>query len=336
MAAAAEGVISVSYRPLTTMDELHVLLLAAVSVQTADLPFLEQVFSLPSNVVATELAVLEAYGLTEKADGKWMATRRGQQIAAVRAALQNRGEAEVRATARQWRLGPGEFAVDEMIRDKKEIDALARDYGITDERWAETFLGQRRQVAESFETFVIEWPLPRPENSNAGDFGEDALFNNLRLAESDVALQRLKMLLATRIDEVLGRSRDVGAAKGVRTGVDTGVAVSAAMVHKGQDVMKRFDDASRTQRMANKRICKMQVACESLLVRQWLSTAFDSLLRAFDAEPAAFLFKSTVPYVEPAAPETPSATVVQAPPVTPKTKQEKEGVLRLLFRWLFQ
>lgn len=80
MSTSGEGIISVSYRPLATMDELHVLLLAAISVQTNDVPLLEKVFSLPSNVVLKELAILEAYGLAQKAGDKWKPTDRGQRL----------------------------------------------------------------------------------------------------------------------------------------------------------------------------------------------------------------------------------------------------------------
>ena len=120
MATAAEGVVSVSYRPLATMDELHVLLLAAVSVQTNDACSLEQLFSLPSNVVVKELAILEAYGLAQKVGDKWMATSRGQRLDRVEHFSTTVAKPMYETSGRQWLLGPGEFSVDEMIRDKEK------------------------------------------------------------------------------------------------------------------------------------------------------------------------------------------------------------------------
>ncbi len=158
MATVANGAVSVSYRPLTTMDELHVLLLAAVTVETTDLPLLEQVFSLPANVIAKELAILEAYGLVQKVEGKWLATSRGRQISAVWTTFDRRKSTEVGAIGRQWLLGPGESTVDEMIRDKNEIDALARGFGVAEAGSAENFLRDRRRAAERFDWFVLGWP----------------------------------------------------------------------------------------------------------------------------------------------------------------------------------
>lgn len=83
MSTVADGTVTVSYRPLTTMDDLHVLLLAAVARHAGGVSLLEQVFSLPPNVLVKEMAVLESYGLVERLGDEWTATKRGQRIAAV-------------------------------------------------------------------------------------------------------------------------------------------------------------------------------------------------------------------------------------------------------------
>ena len=59
-----------------------------------------------------------------------------------------------------------------------------------------------------------------------------------------------------------------------------------------------------------------------------------SLMDAFNTEPAAFVFRSTVPFVQPEILKKPTARCAEAPPAA-KPKQEEEGVLRSLFRWLF-
>ena len=69
------------------MDELHILLLAALSAQANDSSLLGQVFSLPNNVVVKELAALKTYGLAQEADDAWLLQVGGQQLTAVWNAL---------------------------------------------------------------------------------------------------------------------------------------------------------------------------------------------------------------------------------------------------------
>jgi hypothetical protein len=335
MASAVEGIVFVSYRPLATMDELHLLLLAAVSVQTNDVSLLEQVFSLPSNVLVKELAILEAYGLAQKACDKWTATARGQRLTTVWNSFQNRGEAEVRTSGRQWLLGPGEFAVDEMIRDKNESEALACGFRVADAGSAVKFLDERRGAAEGFEAFVLEWPSRAHEDTKYGIFAEAIVFDSLSLAETDEALARLEELLATHIGEVVDRFKEKEVA-GVHAN-DAGKAeVAAASIRKnGQDVMKKFKDARRTQRRQNQHFLKVKMTCEALLAGQWLAANVSSFVDAFNTEPAAFVFRSTVPYVEPVATNKSTVSFAPSPASTAKPKQEEEGILRSLFRWLF-
>ena len=335
MATADEGIISVSYRPLATMDELHVLLLAAVSVQTNDVSLLEQVFSLPSNVVVKELTVLEAYGLAQKVGDKWMATSRGQTLTAVWNIFQKRSEADLQTSGRQWLLGPGEFAVDEMIRDKDEIETLARGFEVADAGSAVKFLEERRRAVEEFEAFVLDWPSRAQEDTKHSIFAEAIVFDNLKLAESAEALTRIEELLATQIGEVVDRFKETEVA-GVQDNGDGNAKDTAASIRKnGQGVMKKFEDARQTQRRQNKHLAKVKITCEALLAGQWLSANVGSLVDAFNTEPAAFIFRSTVPFVQPEAPKMPTAPHAPSPPPPPKPKQEEEGVLRSLFRWLF-
>lgn len=333
MATAADGVISVSYRPLTTMDELHALLLAAVSVESADPLLLEQAFSLPGNVVSKELTVLEAYGLVQKAGGKWTATSRGRQVTAVRTTFRNRGEAEVRATGRQWLLGPGEFSVDEMVRDKDEIETLARSFGVADSGSAVKFLDDRRKAAQGFEAFVLGWPSRVRGDSKHGTFGEAWVLENLKLAETDEALARYEELLATRVGVVVEQSTATEAVR-VLTNGDGKAEVAASVRKRGQDVMKQFEDARRGQRRQNQHLAQVKMTCEALLAGQWLAANVASLGAAFNTEPAAFVFRSTVPLAAPDVPKPPTAARPPSPQPTAKPKQE-EGIMRSLFRWLF-
>ncbi len=335
MATAVEGIISVSYRPLATMDELHILLLAAVSVQTNDLSLLEQVFSLPRNVVVKELAVLEAYGLAQKVGVHWSATRRGLQLAAVWNTFHKQVEIDVQTSGRQWLLGPGEFVVNEMIRDKDEIEALAHSYGTADSGSAVKFLEERRRAAEEFEAFVAAWPSLAQSDTEHGEFDETLVFSNLKLAETDETLARLEELLITHISEVVDRRNNPDMAAGRANGDGKVEDAAATIRQRGNDVMKKFDNERRSQRRLNQNLAKVKMTCEAILAGQWLSANLGSLMDAFNTEPAAFVFRSTVPFMQPEAPKKPTAKRAPNPTPTTQPKQEEEGVLRSLFRWLF-
>ena len=335
MAPTAEGIITVSYRPLATMDKLHILLLAAVSVQTVDVTLLGQVFSLPSNVITKELAVLQTYGLALKVGENWTATERGQRLVTVWNTFQQRDEADMRASGRKWLLGPGEFSVDEMIRDKDEIEALARGFGVADSSSAVKYLDERRRAAERLETFIREWPPREPGTSKHGVFTEALVFDHVKLAETDEALTRLEELLASHIGAVVDRHMEVKNAE-VQANRNRKTQVAVASLRKdGEEIMKKFERERKTQRWQNQHLARVKMICEVQLAGQWLSTGIGSLMDAFDTEPAAFVFRSTVPFVQKKVPKKPPAPRVSSPPPTAKPQQEEEGVLRSLFRWLF-
>ena len=337
MTTAADSVVLVSYRPLATMDELHLLLLAAVSGQGAGVSLLEKVFSLPEKVVVRELGVLEQYGLAQKSDNTWMATSRGGRLIAVWNSLQCQTEVKVQANAGSWLLGPGEFAPDQMIRDQDEIEALARHLGVADAGLAVSFLNERRRVADRFESFVLEWSSQVLGGESQGVFGETLLFDNLPLAETEQALTRLEELLARRIGEVVDRFKETEVADVHANGNGKTEDAAASMRKNGQDVMKKFVDAQRTQHRQNQRLAKLKMTCEAFLAGHWLLTNVGALRETFKTEPAAFVFNSTVPLVEPEPPKKKIPPVRHLPsPATPKLpKHEEEGLLRSVFRWLF-
>lgn len=332
MPSVANGTVCVSYRPLTTMDELHVLLLAAVAMQNTDLVPLEQVFSLPANVIAKEMAVLEVYGLTEKVNGTWAATSRGRRITAVWTSFNKCGATEVAATGRQWLLGPGEFTVDEMIRDKSEINDLARGFGITDAESAVKYLEDRRRAAERFDSFLVDWARTRSDTKH-GVFAETAVFDAVKVAETDEALSRLEELFAANVGEVVARCT---AAQATEDHPDRdGKADAAESLRKsGQDVLKRFEEARRSQRKVNQKLAQAKATCEAWLAGAWLTANVGSLRDVFDAEPAAFVFRSTVPFAATEAPRRPAVAPPPSSQPAAEPKQE-EGILRSLFRWLF-
>ncbi len=327
-----DGVVSVYYRPLNTMDELHVLLLAAIDFQNSDPLPLEQVFSMPANVIAKEMSVLGAYGLAQTVDDSWLLTERGRQIIAVWTLFDKRGNIEVAATRRQWLLGPGEFTVDEMIRDMNEVHDLARGFGINDSAAAAKYLADRRKTAEQFASFLTDWPSTRID-PKSGESAEASVFDAVKLAETDEALSRVEELLAASVGEVVGRCPTAKASDG-QAGSDGNVDAAESLRRSGQDRLKKFEEVRRNQRKANQRLAKTKAICEALLARDWLTTNLGSLQDAFDAEPAAFIFKSSVPH---AATEVPMRNRSSTPPSPQPAMEPKqqESVLRTLFRWLF-
>jgi hypothetical protein len=334
MAIAADGVVTVAYRPLTTMDELHALLLAAVTAESADPLLLAQVFSLPANVVSKELAVLEGYGLAYNAGGRWTATSRGRQVIAIRAIFCERGEVEVRATGQQWLLGPGDFSVDEMVRDMGEIETLARSFGVGAPGSAIKFLDERRKSSQGFEALLLGWPSRIREDPKHGMFGEALVSEHLKLAETDAALERLEELLATHIGEVVEQIATSEADR-VRVNADAKAGNDHSVRSNAHDVMKKFEEARWRQRRQNQHLAQVKMTCEALLAGRWLAVNVASVGAAFNSEPGAFVFRSTVPLAEPEVPQALVTTRLPSPPPSPKPKQEEDGGVRALFRWLF-
>jgi hypothetical protein len=276
-------------------------------------------------------AVLEVYGLAEKVNGTWAATSRGQRITAVWTSFNRRGATEVATTARQWLLGPGEFTVDEMIRDRSEINDLARGFGITDAGSAMKYLEDRRRAADRFESFLVDWPRTRSDTKR-GLFAEAIVFDAVSVAETDEALSRLEELFAANVGDVVGRCTPAQAAEG-RPDRDGKADAAESLRKSGQDVLKRFEEARRNQRKVNHKLAQAKATCEAWLARAWLTANVGSLRDVFDAEPAAFVFRSTVPL---AATEAPRRPAVAAPRSSQAAEpKQEEGVLRSLFRWLF-
>src|SRR5207237_1338384 len=214
----------------------------------------------------------------------------------------------------QWLLGPGDFSIDEMIRDKEEIDALACASGVADAGSAVKFLDDRRKAAEGFEAFARCWPHTRSDRGH-GVFAESLVFDAVKLAETDESLTRLGELLVTAVGEVVGRCTPAKVASGDPT--DEAKAEAAESLRKsGQDVLTEFEEARRTQRKVNRRLAKTKATCEAWLAGQWLSANVGSLREVFGAEPSAFVFRSTVPRVEPETPKKPTTPRAPSPPPT--------------------
>ena len=237
-----------------------------------------------------------------------------------------------------------------------EVEALARGVGIADSGSALKFLKERRRIAERFEKFLHGWPPRTRIASKHGVFAEVLVFENLKLAETDEALARLEELLATHIGEVVDRCTpmEVAAVKG-----DGKPNAASSLRMDGQDVLKKFEEARRTQRNLNHHHATVKATCQAWLAGQWLLANVRSLRGAFNAEPAAFKFRSTVPLAETKVSQMSTKPQPQcslpasslsllsdwaeysdiprppSPPPAVRQKQGEESVVRSLFRWLF-
>lgn len=330
MPAAAEGVVAIDYRPLATMDELQLLLLVAVAAGPGNEPQLAGIFSLPESVIAEELGRLAAYGLATKHRRSWRPTDRGERVTAVWNALACSSTHEIVTDDRQWRLGPGEFTVEEIVRDRAEIDAYAKDFAIPGADAAAEFLAERRRRAAKFESFVAQWPVSAAAAEERGEFAHTTLFENLKSAESEEALATAERLLATHVDKV------VSGVERLRTrGGTDGREDPAGARRRGKELSEAFKRERRAQHRTNRRTAQTTMICEAILARRWLVKAYPSLTEAFDAEPAAFVLKSTVPLAA-ARTEKPQGEPRSRPraAATPP-QQEEEGMLSSLFRWWF-
>lgn len=222
---------------------------------------------------------------------------------------------------------------------------MAGGFGIPDARAAVMFLEERRRAAEEFEAFVLAWPSRAQEEARRGVFAEALMLDSLRIAGTDAALTRMKELLATHIAEVVDRCAEAGNLPGQTNGDERGEDASATLRRKGQEALNKFESARRERRRQNKHLARAKATCEALLAGQWLSANLGPLADAFDTEPAAFAFRSTVPFALPEAPlkvavpalqqESPRSPTSPPPYHPAHPVQEEEGVLRSLFRWLF-
>lgn len=271
MATFDEGIVTVTHRPIMTMDPLHVLLLASVIGQRSETPFIAQVFSLPSEVVEKELIFLETYGLTRKSGDCWSATDQGEKLISIWSYLQYRGETVLQTNCRKWLLGPGEFVADEMIRDRDEIETVARRFGLNRTDAAVRFLEDRRDVASRFDELVLAWPSKTKDQKKFGLFTEFLVFQNIGLAETHEALRRLEELFEAQIYEVIRRAREMAPAKGNADGDGSPVLDPATLERRGQEERKKFLDERRIQRKRNSELTERRIACEALLAGQWLS-----------------------------------------------------------------
>lgn len=338
MPRAADGVVTVSYRPLATMDELHILLLAAVASQVTDTASLEPVFSLPATVITKELNALDAYGLARRVEGSWMATDRGQHIAEVWEAFNRRTFLEIPSTTHSWRLGPGDFSIAEMIRDAAEINRIADGYNVSDADAAIKFLDDRRNAADTFAALVRNWQSARTDIKH-GAFAEFLAFDCVRVAETDDALNRLGDLLAAAVDETARQQATKTSSATAAPFLNGDGKDRKSLQSSGQDVLKQYESMRRDQRKQNWDIAKKKAICEAWLLGKWLIESCDTLRDSFQSEPAAFMFSSTVPLPQPESLKpTTIPPLVAAQPLQSKqtaAPMQEEGVMRTIFRWLF-
>lgn len=171
----------------------------------------------------------------------------------------------------------------------------------------------------------------RPQGDNThGVFSEALVLTHLRFAETEEALTRLEELLATRTSEVVRREQEAEADQALANG-DGKIEKAGSVRYEGQKVMKKFGDARREQRRRNQRLARIAAVCEAVLTGQWLSSAVASLASTVRQEPAAFVFKSSVPLI---VLETSRQVAPTPAAAKPPAQPRQEGILRSLFRWL--
>lgn len=335
MDSGDDGVINVSYRPLATLDGLHAPLLAASATQPSDVVLLERIFSLPANVVAKEMDILGSYGLVRMNGLAWKATSRGLRLVKVWDAFEGRCEIDVKAIGREWLLGPGEYALDELIRDVEEVEALARKLGVGDAASALGFLNERRKAAENLEAFLTSLPLRRDGETKDGPWDEVPFFDRVGLAETDEALTRLRDALGSHLDAQIGGRRGGREAGAQGDGLEGRTGCDLGRIERSRGIMKRFDKEARAQRTRNRHLSEAKTLCEGRLAGMWLVSALGPLSDAYRAEPAAFVFRSSVPRREMETKMLRPAAPTPAPTPDPVLPRREEGLLRSLIRWLF-
>jgi hypothetical protein len=304
------GTVTIRYRPIETMDRLHVLLTGAATLEDSSFDTMATLFSMPSRIIKKECAVLEGYGIGRISDECFRLTDRGAVVLSTWNYMGKTDSLNVETSAEAWMLGPGNFCVPGTIRGFQGCTQQAEKQGINTLVEATAFIGRQHKseitVSGFLDTASQAW---NNGHSNWTGHGE-AIIAKVGIADSNHAIDSLRGLLLALFDLKNDESDE--------------------FLDDKNSLLGTFDDQCKLKRRDNKQLAIGRGACESLLIRDWLSRAADHLLERFEDEPGAFAFTSSVPVaVEADKPKT-----RHQPDQTPRQQPQKsEGFLRSLFRW---
>ena len=306
------GTVKIRYRPIETMDRLHVLLAGSATLEDSSFESISTLFSLPTRIIKKECTVLETYGIGRMSDGCFRLTDRGADVLSTWHLMGQNDSLDIETSAKAWTLGPGSFEVPGTIRDFQGCKHYARQYEISDAVEAGKFIRRRHELEIELEAFLACAPAPleRDEKEQKWTMNAEAIIGKIGIAESNDSIDRLKEMLHS-----LFKIHDDGGEK---------------FIQQKQSLLEAFNEQSIKRSRENRRLVQVKAACESLLIRDWLRQSAVQLLDRFDDEPGAFIFDSSVPVVVMADKPRTEARPQQS---APRTTAKQEGLLRSLFRW---
>lgn len=311
------GTVTIRYRPLETMDRLHVLLAESATLENSSVDYMESLFSLPSSVIRKECAILEGYGIGQTSDGYFRLTDRGVEVLTTWNLLGKTDSVEIETSAKEWSLGPGSFRVPGTIRDFRGCKQLAKQHGVTTKADAKKFIGKRQAAEIELEIFLEKAPKTWHGGKHKWTSNAEAIIGKISVAESNDAIDDLRDLLHS----LFKRHDDK----------------SDKFKEQRDSLLDKFNKRANEQRRENRRFADVKISCESLLLREWLSRSASHLLERFEDEPGAFAFDSSVEVaLETYKPKTKTRLKQNVPKKTrtsPKEPPKSEGLLRSLFRW---
>lgn len=290
------------------MDQLHLLLADAATLEDTSLESMGKLFSLPSKVIKKEYAALESYGLGQLSEGNFSLSQRGNEVLTAWKQMNKTGCLEVATSAKLWLLGSGSFSVPENVHSFESCQELARQNRIGSTEVAVGIVRQRHKheidVAKFLDCVPASWSFEKPDSlSNHAN----AILTTLEIANDNESIERLQRLLIELFDyrNKVSETYD-------------------PLENQRKKWLETFKDKAKKQRRENQTLATSYQLCVSLLLGDWLSKTSGELFTRFAAEPGAFVFASSVPVVlEEKKPK---------PKITQQPRRKKEGFLRSLLR----
>jgi hypothetical protein len=302
---ATEGTVYLTYRPLENLDALQLGILQTLENQPI-VPLartktrrhqrrvrqlVAKIFSLPVGVVVKELAILESYGLISSNPA--LLSIRGRRCVAFSKSFEGSHRIQIFSDNTQWRLGKGEFVVDDHFRDGNDISKRAAMDGIHRERDLTEFVikfESTKQQIQKFESkFTGDMKLMKLPNDPA------ELEQTLRTT-TETVIQHMQKTASYKIVGSLTNSL-----KSFHAAV-TSLSDSSKESYQPLEYEKIQTAINSAQKLLerNSGVCfrnsislrEKKMVCDAVLIRNWMDCC--DLKSVFDSEPAAFHFFSDI------------------------------------------
>ena len=241
------GKIVVRYRPLHSMDRLH-LYVANAALEGVSVEQMSELFSLPVRVIRKELETLEAFGFGQVAGSSFELSKRAREVLSVWRLMDRSDHMEVETSSQQWVLGPGEFSAPENSHCFQSCSIKAKQLGIASAKTAgDQVRHLRRCRAELSEFFKTEARMFAKDDVQDVQQQADSILAKLDIACDNKSIERLERSFASLLD---------------CTGIERG--------EQKAEYLSIFSNKAKVQRQENRKLAAKREAGVALLLSEWL------------------------------------------------------------------